>query len=69
LGIDRFLASIPSGYYTLSTVEGLKRQLENRQTVLVDVRESAEYRAGHIPRAINIPLRSLGINLDKIPQD
>lgn len=67
LGIDRFLSSIPAGYYTIANVEGLKSLLEKPQTMLVDVREPSEYKSGHIPNAINIPLRSLTHNLDKIP--
>lgn len=68
-GVDRFLTSMPSGYYTIANVEGLKKLLENPQTVLVDVREPSEYRSGHIPNAINIPLRTLTHNLDKIVSD
>jgi len=68
-GVDRFLTSIPSGYYTIGNVAGLKDQLKDPQTILVDVREPSEYRAGHIPDAINIPLRSLTHNLDNIPRD
>lgn len=68
-GVDRFLTSIPLGYYTIGNVAGLKDQLKNPQTILVDVREPSEYRAGHIPDAINIPLRTLTHSLDKIPHD
>jgi rhodanese-related sulfurtransferase len=68
-GVDRFLTSIPSGYYTIASVAGLKSLLENPQTVLVDVREPSEYRSGHIPDAINIPLRTLTHHLDKIARD
>ena len=68
-GVDRFLTSIPAGYYTIANVEGLKSLLENPQTVLVDVREPSEYWSGHIPNAINIPLRTLTHNLDRIPRD
>lgn len=68
-GVDRFLTSIPSGYYTIANVAGLKNLLEKPQTLLVDVREPSEYRSGHIPDAINIPLRTLAHNLDKIPRD
>lgn len=68
-GVDRFLTSIPAGYYTIGNVAGLKEQLKNPQTILVDVREPSEYRAGHIPDAINIPLRTLTHNLDNIPRD
>ena len=67
--IDRFLTSIPAGYYTIANVEGLKNQLGKPQTLLVDVREPAEFRAGHIPNAINLPLRTLAHNLDQVPRD
>ena len=69
LGVDRFLTSIPVGYYTIASVEKLKSQLEKPQTMLVDVREPSEYQSGHIPKAINIPLRTLAQNLDQIPRD
>lgn len=68
-GIDRFLQSIPSGYYTIASVGALKNLLQKSPTLLIDVRESSEYRAGHIPHAINIPLRTLSQNLDKIDGD
>ena len=67
--VDRFLTSIPSGYYTISSIAGLKSQLKNPQTVLVDVREPSEYQLGHIPNAINIPLRTLAHSLDKVPHN
>ncbi|QSJ14432.1 rhodanese-like domain-containing protein [Nostoc sp. UHCC 0702] len=69
LEVDRFLTSIPAGYYTIPSVEELKSQLGKPQTVLVDVRETSEYRSGHIPNAINIPLRTLAHNLNQIPRD
>jgi hypothetical protein len=69
LKVDRFLISMPAGYYTISSVEKLKSQLDNSQTLLVDVREASEYRAGHIPNATNIPLQTLARNLSKIPTD
>ncbi|GAX35939.1 hypothetical protein NIES3585_19580 [Nodularia sp. NIES-3585] len=68
-GVDSFLTSIPAGYYTIPNVEELKSFLKNHQTVLVDVREASEYRSGHIPNAINIPLRTLSHNLNQIPRD
>lgn len=67
--VDRFLTSIPSGYFTITKVAELKTQLKNTQTVLVDVREPSEYQSGHIPNAINIPLRTLAQTLNKIPRD
>lgn len=67
--VDRFLTSMPAGYYTISNVEGLKNRLKNPQVLLVDVREPSEYRSGYIPNAINIPLRTLTQNLDRIARD
>jgi rhodanese-related sulfurtransferase len=68
-GVDRDRASIPSGYFTIANVAGLKTRLENAPTVLVDVREPSEYKSGHIPNAINIPLRALTQTLNEIPRD
>ncbi len=67
--VDQYLAGIPDGYYTIGKVEGLKNLIANRQALLIDVREPSEYRLGHIPGAINIPLRSLGHNLSQISTD
>jgi rhodanese-related sulfurtransferase len=68
-GVDRFLTSMPSGYYTIANVEGLKSLMANRQPLLVDVRSPSEYRSGHIPGATNIPLQQIARNLNKIPTD
>ena len=68
-GVDRFLTSIPSGYFTIASVEDLKSIINNSQPLLVDVREPSEYQSGHIPSAISIPLRTLAQNLERIPSD
>ena len=67
--IDRFLTTIPKDYYTIKQVEQLKSISKNKNALLVDVREPSEFNSGHIPGAINIPLRTLTQNLDKIPQN
>lgn len=36
---------------------------------LIDVRERDEFRAGHVPGAINTPLSELGDHLAEIPTD
>ncbi len=68
VAVDTYLKSIPSGYYTVGKVEGLKRLLKKDNVVLIDVREPSEYASGHIANAINIPLRTLTQNLDQIPK-
>ncbi|MEQ9620729.1 MAG: rhodanese-like domain-containing protein [Coleofasciculus chthonoplastes F1-TOW-03] len=68
--VDQLLNSLPRDYYTVMPVKQLKNKLKKRDNVLlVDVREPSEYASGHIPGAINIPVRSLTKNLDKIPTD
>jgi len=67
--VDRFLTSIPSGYYTIATVEELKSVIDTSQPLLIDVREPSEYQSGYIPNAISIPLRTLTQNLNRIPND
>lgn len=67
--VDRALTSIPAGYYKIDDVEGLKHLQADSHALLVDVREPSEYQAGHIPTAINLPLRSLAQHLDQIVRD
>lgn len=40
------------------TVEELKK-INNKKTVIIDVREQNEYDAKHIPNAINVPYKTL----------
>lgn len=49
------------------TPDALARQLAS--TTLVDVREPAEWNAGHLPGAIHIPLQQLPQRLGEIPRD
>lgn len=65
----QILTSIPSGYYKIASIAELKNLSGTQQTLLVDVREPSDYRSGHIPDAINIPLRTLTHDLQKIPRD
>ncbi|XGA81358.1 rhodanese-like domain-containing protein [Halomonas sp. CH40] len=43
--------------------------LERGEVALLDVRPEDEYRAGHLPEAINIPLKQLKAMLDNLPRD
>jgi rhodanese-related sulfurtransferase len=42
-------------------------ELARAGAVLLDVRDPAEYAAGHAPGAINVPLAELGARLDDVP--
>lgn len=47
--------------------EGVKNAKADEKAVILDVRGSDEYASGHIPGAVNIPLRELGFVEDFIP--
>jgi rhodanese-related sulfurtransferase len=49
--------------------EELLGRLRRREVVLVDVRPPEEYRAGHIPGAISLPLSELTDRLNDLPRD
>ena len=36
---------------------------------VVDVRESREYRPGHVPGALNVPLSLLPVRMNELPKD
>ncbi len=62
-------AAIPDNFRSVGNLEAFKAAVESASPLLIDVREPADYEAGHIEGAINIPIRSLADNLDKIPAD
>ena len=47
--------------------EELRRRVRSGSVVVVDVRPSEEYRAGHIPGAISVPLKDLPRRLRELP--
>jgi rhodanese-related sulfurtransferase len=69
--VDEFLNNIPENYYAVSKIDMLKEMLnaEPNGALIVDLREADEYGEGHIPAAINIPVREVTENLDQIPMD
>ena len=67
--LAQFLQGIPPGFLWMRDVNRLKTRLKETDLVLIDVREASEYSAGHINGAINIPLRTLVQNLDRVPNE
>ncbi|WP_308640049.1 metalloregulator ArsR/SmtB family transcription factor [Paenibacillus silvisoli] len=49
------------------TLDELRERMENGEVLLIDVRPSDEYAAGHIPGAISIPIEELDNHLDALP--
>jgi rhodanese-related sulfurtransferase/DNA-binding transcriptional ArsR family regulator len=50
------------------TLDELRSRLKTGDTFLLDVRPAAEYRAGHIPGAVSIPLDELAGRIAEIPK-
>jgi len=51
------------------SIAQLRRRLATGDVVLVDVRPELEYRAGHIPGALSVPVQKLATFLHMLPQD
>ncbi|HEY8490188.1 MAG TPA: metalloregulator ArsR/SmtB family transcription factor [Dehalococcoidia bacterium] len=49
--------------------EELQRRVERGDVLLIDVRPSVEYRAGHLPGAVSLPLEELPARLGELPRD
>lgn len=50
--------------------EDFKKETESQAgKVLIDVREPSEFKSGHIPKAVNIPLSQLGRRSGELPKD
>ena len=64
-----FLNGIPEGFLSVGDLAVFKEAVETGGAYLVDVREPSEYAEGHIPGAVNIPIRDLAANLGAIPLD
>jgi rhodanese-related sulfurtransferase len=47
----------------------LRRRLATGDVVLIDVRPEPEYRAGHIPDALSVPVEKLATALRALPQE
>jgi rhodanese-related sulfurtransferase len=48
------------------TVQQLR---ERGATPLIDVRETYEYEAGHVPGSVNLPMSTLGGRLEELPDE
>jgi len=59
------LTQLLHGVQHVTTAEAI-RLLNNEKGLLVDVREPDEYRGGHIPNALNLPLSGLAGGLGQM---
>lgn len=57
------------GVRSIGSKEFEQEQKAQRDSMLVDVRESHEFKSGHIPGAKNVPLSQLKSRVNEIPKD
>ena len=67
--VDAYLSQLPADFETVSCQTLATKQNVGENVVVLDVREPDEFKAGHIEGAVNIPIRTLAKNLDKLPAD
>ncbi|MDZ4671320.1 MAG: rhodanese-like domain-containing protein [Phototrophicales bacterium] len=65
--LEDYATNLPQGYNVVRLADFNTILIENPDILLVDVREIAEYEAGHIAGAVNIPIRTLTQNLAMLP--
>ncbi|MQA06734.1 MAG: metalloregulator ArsR/SmtB family transcription factor [Streptosporangiales bacterium] len=67
--MDRLVRTYYSGRDLLEPVtrDELMARLREGSVVVLDVRDTDEYAAGHVPGAINIPIAELRERLDEVP--
>jgi rhodanese-related sulfurtransferase len=51
------------------TADQLHAKMAEQDVTLVDVREVFEYRAGHVPGAVSIPLSLIPVRIHELPAD
>ncbi|WP_214730193.1 MULTISPECIES: rhodanese-like domain-containing protein [unclassified Exiguobacterium] len=69
IGLVYFWWSRRNNVKTVSTDDLKRRIAEERNIQLLDVRESHEYRGGHIKKAKNVPLSGFGNAQAKYPKE
>jgi len=65
---DDYLRNLPDRRYRLDTEHFLANKVNGEPYFILDVREPDEFADTHIDNAVNIPLRDLTQNLDKLPE-
>lgn len=62
-----YLVNIPADFNSIAA-PAVKARLDSGEKLsILDVREENEFAAGHIPGAVNVPLRTIPKSLDKLP--
>lgn len=62
-----YLVNIPADFNSIAA-PALKARLDaGEKLFILDVREENEFAGGHVPGAVNVPIRTISKNMDKLP--
>ncbi len=67
--VDAYVSTIPEGWMFIREADEFAAALAVDGAVVIDVREEGEFAEGHIPGAVNVPIRTVTQNLELIPVD
>ena len=67
--LHAYLSNLPADFETVACKTLAVKQQSGENVFVLDVREPEEFKAGHIEGAVNIPIRTLAQNLNKLPAD
>ncbi len=67
--IHAFLSNLPADFETVAGKTVAAKLQAGENVFVLDVREPDEFKAGHIEGAVNVPIRTLAQNLNKLPGD
>lgn len=65
---DRLVELARNPFNTVDT-DAMRAITEQGETLVIDVRKPEEFRAGHVPGAVNIPLDDLEGDAERLPED
>jgi len=66
--LDKFFSALPDGFNNVAPAT-ISDQMKATKVTLIDVREASEFATGYIEGSVNVPVRTLIKNLDKLPAD
>ena len=63
------LAALAQAQFPIIGADDVKSHLKGKRAVLIDTRNSEEYRSGHIPGAVNIPAEQIKPEAGRLPKN
>lgn len=66
--VGNFISTLPADWHGIAPAAA-RAQIDAIQPFILDIREPAEFREGHIAGSVNIPLRTLPANMARLPKD